>query len=80
MKEVSSKHTIGPYNKPPFPNFVYSSLGVRPMEVGGVRLVIDLSRPFNESVSDGISMEDYTLNFYSVDDAIAICLKLGWGC
>ena len=79
-KEVSSKHTIGPFDKPPFPNFVCSSLGVRPKKLGGVRLIMDLSRPFNESVNDGISKEDYTLNFCSVDDAVAICLKLGRGC
>ena len=78
-KEVASKHTIGPFDKPPFPNFVCSSLGVRPKKLGGVRLIMDLSRPFKDSVNDGISKEDYTLNFCSVDDAIAICLKLGRG-
>ena len=79
-KEVASKHTIGPFDRPPFPNFVCSSLGVRPKKLGGVRLIMDLSRPFGASVNDGISREDYTLNFCSVDDAIAICLKLGPGC
>ena len=78
-KEVSSKHTIGPFDNPPFPNFVCSSLGVRPKKLGGVRLIMDLSRPFGDSVNDGISKQDYTLNFCSVDDAVAICLKLGRG-
>ena len=79
-KEVASKHTIGPFDTPPFPNFVCSSLGVRPKKLGGVRLIMDLSRPFGESVNDGIAREDYSLNFCSVDDAVAICLKLGRGC
>ncbi|GAU94707.1 hypothetical protein RvY_06432, partial [Ramazzottius varieornatus] len=78
-KEVAAKHTVGPLNHPPFSNVICSPKGVRPKKLGGVRLIMDLPRPFRKSVNDYISKTDYTLNFCSVDDAIDICLKLAKG-
>ncbi|GAV06504.1 hypothetical protein RvY_16479 [Ramazzottius varieornatus] len=62
-KEVASGHSVGPFSSPPFPNFVVSSLGVREKKTGGHRIIMDLSRPFGDSVNDHISPEDYSLAF-----------------
>ena len=78
-KEVAAKHTVGPFTKPPFINFVVSSIGVRAKKTGGSRLIMDLSRPFGNSVNDFVSREDYSLRFIGVDDAIRIMVELGPG-
>ena len=78
-KEVESKHTAGPFPTPPFPNFVVSSLGVRPKKTGGARLIMDLSRPFDNSVNDFISKEAFTLRFSNIDEAVALVISTGVG-
>ncbi|XP_055345768.1 uncharacterized protein LOC129593467 [Paramacrobiotus metropolitanus] len=79
-KEVMLGHTVGPFSHPPFINFVCSSLGVREKRTGGHRIILDLSRPVGDSVNDGISKEDYSLTYCSIDDAIRIIISLGPGC
>ncbi|GAV02772.1 hypothetical protein RvY_13296, partial [Ramazzottius varieornatus] len=78
-KEVASGHSVGPFSSPPFPNFVVSSLGVREKKTGGHRIIMDLSRPFGDSVNDHISPEDYSLAFCSVDDACNMLQTVGKG-
>ncbi|GAV06389.1 hypothetical protein RvY_16396 [Ramazzottius varieornatus] len=78
-KEVASGHSVGPFFSPPFPNFVVSSLGVREKKTGGHRIIMDLSRPFGDSVNDHISPEDYSLAFCSVDDACNMLQTVGKG-
>ena len=39
-KEIESKHTAGPFSTPSLPDFVVSSLGVRPKKTGGARLIM----------------------------------------
>ena len=78
-KEIESKHTAGPFAAPPLPHFVISSLGVRPKKTGGVRLIMDLSRPFDNSVNDYISKEAFTLRFSNIDEAVALVAASGVG-
>ena len=78
-KEIESKHTSGPFSSPPFPDFVVSSLGVRPKKTGGARLIMDLSRPFGNSVNDYISKEAFTMRFSNIDEAVALVTLSGVG-
>ncbi|GAV04499.1 hypothetical protein RvY_14768 [Ramazzottius varieornatus] len=59
-KEVIAKHTIGPFDVPPFPYYVFSSMDVRPKKLGGVRLTMDLSRPFKSQLTIISPKQDYT--------------------
>ena len=66
-KEVAAGHAAGPFSSPPFPHFVVSSLGVREKKTGGHRIIMDLSRPFGDSVNDHINPHDYSLAFCSIN-------------
>ena len=70
---------MGPFSSPPFPNFVVSSLGVRPEKTGGARSIMDLSRPFDSSVNDSISKEAFTMRFSNIDEAVALVTSSGIG-
>lgn len=76
-KEILLKHAVGPFDTPPFANFVCSSLGVRPKKTGGARLSMDLSRPFGRSVNDYICAEDYSLRYFSIDDTVRMATGKG---
>ena len=76
-KEIESKHTAGPFPTPHLPNFVVSSLGVRPKKTGDARLIMDISRPFDNSVNDFISRKAFTLRFSSIDEAVALETSTG---
>lgn len=78
-KEVAALHTVGPFTSPPFENSVVSSIGVRAKKTGGSRLIMDLSRPYKDSVNYGVSKEDYSLRFIGVDDVIRILSEVGPG-
>ncbi len=43
------------------------------------RLIIDLSAPDNHSVNDGILKELASLSYMSIDDVVAVVLKMGRG-
>ena len=83
LKEVANGFTVGPFLNPPFSNFVVSSLGVRPKKklnvVTGYRIIMDLSRPFGDSVNCGIDKNRYSVRYAKFDDAIALCIKAGKG-
>ena len=78
-KEVELEHTVGPFDAPPFPSFVCSSLGVREKKSGGHRIILDLSRPVYFSVNDAIDIQSYTLSSFRVDAAINMLISLGVG-
>ena len=75
-KEVESGWSEGPFASTPFPNFVVNSIGVIPKKSGGFRMITDLSRP-EGGVNNAICKEDFTLQYASVDDAVAILQRLG---
>lgn len=78
-KNISLRHRVGPFPIPPFQNFVCSSLGVRPKKTGGHPLIMDLSKPFGQSVNDFISKADFPLVFCNFDDAVRLVTEAGPG-
>ena len=76
LKEIANQWSIGPFNSPPFPVFVVNSIEVVPKKSGGFRMITDLSRPA-EGVNHCIDKGDYSLQYASVDDAIAILTRSG---
>ena len=68
----------GPYITPPFTHFICSPLGAFLKRDGvKIRLIHDLSYPHGRSVNSLISPEDFSLQYASVDDAVAACRRLG---
>ena len=56
------QETAGPYNTPPFPNLHCSGLGTVPKKNGKLRPNHHLSAPSGQSVNDGISRDEFSLN------------------
>ena len=79
--EVSLGRVAGPFNSPPFPNLQVSSFGVIPKkgQPGKWRLIVDLSSPWGASVNDGISADEFTLHYITVDQIIRSVSRLGKG-
>ena len=77
LKELKAGHAVGPFKKPPFPNFVVNSLGLRPKKNGGHRIIMDLSQPISDSVNDNINKEEFSLHYATVDDAVKMINQLG---
>ena len=77
-KELAAGRIAGPFDRPPFPNFRVSPLGVVPKKAPGeYRLIHHLSFPHGASVNDGISPEDSSVQYARVDDAVTMIKKLG---
>ena len=75
--EVTRGHTAGPYASPPFSPFRCNPLGARDKPDGTVRLILDLSQPRGLSVNDHISRDAFTLQYITLDDAIAALFRVG---
>ena len=71
-KEVKLLHSTDSFKKPPFPVFTVNALSVRPERNGGLRIIIDLSRPAGTSVNDYIDNDDFPLTYCATDDAVRI--------
>ena len=70
----------GPFEAPPFDNFIVSPLGAfKKRGSNKIRLIHDLSFPSKGSVNSLIKKEDFSLAYASVDDAVRICKSLGPG-
>ena len=69
----------GPYPTPPYPNLHCSGLGVVPKKDGSWRLINHLSAPAGDSINDYIDPLEFTLDYCTIDNAIAICHTLGKG-
>lgn len=69
---------IGPFSSPPFAAYNVSPFGAfQRKRSGKVRVVHDLSWPPLASVNDGISRDEYSLQYVSIDKAVEACLRLG---
>ena len=75
--ELDRGHTAGPYTSPPFDPFRCNPLGARTKPDGTVRLILDLSQPEGHSVNDFIDRESFTLQYVSIDQAIAALYEVG---
>ena len=74
--EVSKNRVSGPLAAPPISGLQCSPFGVTPCKW---RLILDLSSPDDHSVNDGISREQFSLRYNSVDTAITVLMQLGPG-
>ena len=79
QKEVTNNSIAGPYRTLPYDNLQCSGLGVVPKKDGSWRLINHLSAPAGDSINDYIEPFDYSLQYATIDNAIAICYKLGKG-
>ena len=82
-KEVSLGRTAGPFDTPPFPNFQISPIGLVPKKNSNkFRTIFHLSYPKSgsSSINYGISKDDFSLQYVTIDDAIKGIKRLGPGC
>ena len=56
----------GPFNAPPITSLHISSFGVVPKK----SQIVDLSSPSRTSVNDGITPDDFTLHYVTIDHII----------
>jgi len=63
--------TAGPFSAPPFKSMHVSGLGVIPKQSGKLRVIHDLSFPPALSVNDGISREDFSPTYATIDMAVS---------
>ena len=75
--ELTRGHTVGPFPSPPFSPFRCNPLGARDKPDNTVRLILDLSQPQGLSVNDHINRDDFTLQYITLDDAIAALFTAG---
>ena len=78
-KECERGHTAGPFSNPPCMPFRSAGIGVVPKKSGGHRLIVHLSAPAGDSINDGISGDEYSLEYVTVDDVVAHVVKQGPG-
>jgi len=85
MMEVEAGRLLGPFNLPPFKNLQCSPIGVVEKKysennVKKFRTIYHLSYPYDDAINDYICKDDYSLNYVTIDDAVAIVQKLGKNC
>ena len=83
MAEVQAKRVAGPYDRPPFENFIQSPLGLVPKDKGAkTRLIFHLSHPRDgtTSVNFNTPKQKCTVKYSDFDDAIRLCIQEGKGC
>ena len=79
-KELQNGHTAGPFEYPPWKEFHCSPIGSRIKDNGSHRLIIDLSQPVNDSINEGITKEDFSVQYSGFDAATDMVHKLGRNC
>ena len=81
MKEVKNKRYAGPYQHPPFKEFIQSPVGLVPKDGGKeTRLIFHLSYPRNGmSVNSQTPKEMCTVQYCDFADAIRRCMEEGNG-
>ena len=77
-KEVLAQRVAGPFTHPPFQHFWVSPIGVVPKKTPGeFRCIQHLSYPYGASVNDGIPVEDSSVTYSRIDDAVGLILRSG---
>ena len=73
QRECSLGRVAGPFDEPPFSDFLVSPLGVVPKkEPGKFRLIHDLSFPLDVSVNDFIDPAEARVHYESFDHLVAV--------
>ena len=81
QKESSLGRIAGPFPHPPMEEMVFSPLGLQPKKLQGqYRVIHHLSFPKGQSINDGISVQDSTVKYASVGQAIQHIVSIGQGC
>lgn len=81
MEEVQKGRIAGPFNTKPFPNLHISPLSLREKkEKNKFRLIHDLSHPHGDSVNNGISDEQASVSYETLDTAIKHIQNTGKDC
>ena len=75
-KELSRKHTSGPFRDPPFSCLHCSN----PKKDGTHRIILDLSSPKNCSINSAIDHDEFLVKYSSFDDAVDLVRFLGLNC
>ena len=81
--EVSKGRTMGPFLTPPFENFQVSPIGLVPKKHSDkFQTIFHLSFPKSEtsSINYFIEKDDFSLQYITIDNAIAAIQKFGPGC
>ena len=78
-REVSRCRVAGPFPSIPIPNLQVSSFGVKPKtgQPGKWRLIIDLSFPGGYSINNGISADEFSMHYITLDQIIHMVAKHG---
>ena len=79
--EAALGRVAGPFEFPPLPGLHISSFGVLPKrgQPGKWRLIVDLSSPHGSSVNDGISEDEFTMQYIHLDQIIGMVSQHGRG-
>ena len=77
MSEVAEQRYAGPFDRPPYNNYIQSPLGLVPKGKNKVRLIFHLSFDFVEkSVNHHIPHELCTVKYNDIDEAVRMTLNL----
>eukprot|EP00731_Ephydatia_muelleri_P002244 Em0001g2244a len=79
-KEIAAGRVLGPFTEKPFVNLQTSGLGTAPKKNGKWCVILHLSAPYSVSVNDGISKEEFSLHYSTIDDTVRLLLMHGVGC
>ena len=82
MKEVELGRYAGPYESPPFENYVQSPIGLVPKDKGlKTRLIFHLSYPRSgDSVNSGIPKDQCSVKYPDFEEAVKLCIREGVNC
>ena len=83
VNEISLGRLAGPFDTPPFRNFQVSPIGLVPKKNSNkFRAIFHLSYPKSglTSINCGISKDDFSLQYVTIDDAINGIKRFGTGC
>ena len=82
MKEVQLGRYAGPFEEPPFKDFVQSPIGLVPKDKGlKTRLIFNLSYPkTGNSVNSGIPKEVCRVKYPHFEEAVKLCIHEGVNC
>ena len=78
-KELAKNRIAGPFDDPPFNNFVASPLALIPKRDGKFRLIHNLSFPHNSSVNIFINKNSTSVKYESFDYVVSLVRSLGRG-
>lgn len=79
-KELLAQRVAGPFTHPPFQNFSLSPIGVVPKKTPGeFRCILHLLYPYGASVNDGSPVEDFSVTYSRIDNAVGLISSSGVG-